>query len=71
VPQRSGGADGDCHAENSPHHTADAIGIPVLVIHGSRDLRVPVSEALRPSPLLCGVRGPALADDRSRRPGSG
>jgi hypothetical protein len=35
----------------------------LLVIHGSRDFRVPVSEALRPSPLLCGAGGPALSDD--------
>ena len=34
------------YEENSPHH--GAVGAtPMLVIHGSRDYRVPVSEALR------------------------
>jgi dipeptidyl aminopeptidase/acylaminoacyl peptidase len=37
----------DWYAENSPHHFADAIDTPMLVIHGNRDYRVPVSEALR------------------------
>ncbi|GLW94141.1 S9 family peptidase [Actinokineospora globicatena] len=32
---------------NSPHHHADAITTPMLVIHGARDFRVPISEALR------------------------
>ncbi|GAA3234687.1 S9 family peptidase [Pseudonocardia petroleophila] len=32
---------------NSPHLHADAITTPVLVIHGDRDYRVPVGEALR------------------------
>ena len=31
---------------NSPHHHADAIRTPMLVIHGDRDHRVPVTEAL-------------------------
>ena len=35
------------YAENSPHHSADAITTPMLVIHGNRDYRVPVSEGLR------------------------
>jgi dipeptidyl aminopeptidase/acylaminoacyl peptidase len=37
----------DWYAENSPHHFADDISTPMLVIHGNRDYRVPVSEALR------------------------
>jgi dipeptidyl aminopeptidase/acylaminoacyl peptidase len=32
---------------NSPHLFADAIRTPMLVIHGDRDYRVPVGEALR------------------------
>jgi dipeptidyl aminopeptidase/acylaminoacyl peptidase len=35
------------YAENSPHHSVDAIRTPMLVVHGNRDYRVPVSEALR------------------------
>ena len=35
------------YAENSPHNFIDAITTPMLVIHGNRDYRVPVSEALR------------------------
>jgi dipeptidyl aminopeptidase/acylaminoacyl peptidase len=34
-------------AENSPHHFVDQIRTPMLVIHGDRDYRVPVGEALR------------------------
>jgi len=34
-------------AENSPHRYADAITTPVLVIHGDKDYRVPIGEALR------------------------
>jgi dipeptidyl aminopeptidase/acylaminoacyl peptidase len=34
-------------AEHSPHRHADAITTPMLVIHGDRDYRVPVGEALR------------------------
>jgi len=37
----------DWYAENSPQHFVDAIVTPMLVVHGSRDFRVPVSEALR------------------------
>lgn len=33
--------------QNSPHHSADAIATPMLIVHGNRDYRVPVSEALR------------------------
>ncbi|HEY6745257.1 MAG TPA: prolyl oligopeptidase family serine peptidase [Mycobacteriales bacterium] len=37
----------DWYAENSPHHFADAITTPMLIVHGNRDYRVPVSEGLR------------------------
>ncbi|WP_299036211.1 alpha/beta fold hydrolase [uncultured Pseudokineococcus sp.] len=33
--------------ENSPHHSADAITTPTLVVHGDKDYRVPVGEGLR------------------------
>jgi dipeptidyl aminopeptidase/acylaminoacyl peptidase len=32
---------------NSPHRSADAVTTPMLVIHGDKDYRVPVGEALR------------------------
>ncbi|NDL60096.1 prolyl oligopeptidase family serine peptidase [Phytoactinopolyspora sp. XMNu-373] len=32
---------------NSPHHGVDAIETPMLVIHGDKDYRVPIGEALR------------------------
>jgi dipeptidyl aminopeptidase/acylaminoacyl peptidase len=32
---------------HSPHHSADAITTPMLVIHGDKDYRVPIGEALR------------------------
>ncbi|MEV0720836.1 alpha/beta fold hydrolase, partial [Asanoa sp. NPDC050611] len=34
-------------AANSPHATVDAIHTPMLVIHGDKDYRVPIGEALR------------------------
>ncbi|NMI01891.1 prolyl oligopeptidase family serine peptidase [Pseudonocardia acidicola] len=34
-------------AANSPHAFADAITTPMLVIHGDKDYRVPIGEALR------------------------
>jgi dipeptidyl aminopeptidase/acylaminoacyl peptidase len=37
----------DWYAENSPHNFVDHIATPMLVVHGNRDYRVPVSEALR------------------------
>jgi dipeptidyl aminopeptidase/acylaminoacyl peptidase len=37
----------DWYTENSPHLFADRISTPMLVIHGNRDYRVPISEALR------------------------
>ena len=33
-------------AENSPHRFADQISAPMLVIHGDKDYRVPISEGL-------------------------
>ena len=35
------------YEQNSPHRFADAIRTPMLVIHGDKDYRVPVGEALR------------------------
>ena len=35
------------YEKNSPHRFADAIRTPMLVIHGDRDYRVPIGEALR------------------------
>ncbi|HZC73899.1 MAG TPA: prolyl oligopeptidase family serine peptidase [Jatrophihabitans sp.] len=37
----------DWYAQNSPHNFIDRIRTPMLVVHGNRDYRVPVSEALR------------------------
>ncbi len=34
------------YEQNSPHRFADAIRTPMLVIHGDRDYRVPIGEAL-------------------------
>ncbi|WP_236791435.1 prolyl oligopeptidase family serine peptidase [Amycolatopsis sp. GM8] len=34
-------------SRNSPHHSADEITTPMLVIHGDKDYRVPVGEGLR------------------------
>jgi dipeptidyl aminopeptidase/acylaminoacyl peptidase len=35
------------YQQNSPHRYADAIRTPMLVIHGDKDYRVPIGEALR------------------------
>jgi dipeptidyl aminopeptidase/acylaminoacyl peptidase len=35
------------YEQNSPHRYADAIRTPMLVIHGDKDYRVPISEGLR------------------------
>lgn len=35
------------YEENSPHKSVALINTPMLVVHGNRDYRVPVSEALR------------------------
>jgi dipeptidyl aminopeptidase/acylaminoacyl peptidase len=37
----------DWYAAYSPHNCVDKIRTPMLVVHGNRDYRVPVSEALR------------------------
>jgi dipeptidyl aminopeptidase/acylaminoacyl peptidase len=37
----------EMRAEHSPHRHAEAITTPMLVIHGDRDYRVPIGEALR------------------------
>ncbi|PPK66883.1 prolyl oligopeptidase family serine peptidase [Actinokineospora auranticolor] len=42
---------------NSPHHFAAAVRTPVLVIHGDRDYRVPINEALRLWWDLCSHAG--------------
>ena len=39
--------DPEWYRANSPHHEVDAITTPMLITHGNRDYRVPVSEALR------------------------
>lgn len=39
--------DPDWYRAFSPHHEVDAITTPMLITHGNRDYRVPVSEALR------------------------
>jgi dipeptidyl aminopeptidase/acylaminoacyl peptidase len=53
-PEASGGASPASPEANlsryeahSPHRSIDRIGTPMLVIHGERDHRVPVGEALR------------------------
>lgn len=46
--QREFGAPGsDRYAKLSPHHALDQIRTPMLVIHGDKDYRVPIGEALR------------------------
>jgi dipeptidyl aminopeptidase/acylaminoacyl peptidase len=42
---------------NSPHRHAASIVTPMLVIHGDKDYRVPIGEALRLWTDLAGVRG--------------
>ena len=37
----------DWYAQNSPHNFVGDIQTPMLIVHGNRDYRVPVSEALR------------------------
>ncbi|MDN5821512.1 MAG: alpha/beta fold hydrolase, partial [Brachybacterium sp.] len=39
--------DPDWYRASSPHHEVDAITTPMLITHGNRDYRVPISEALR------------------------
>ncbi|WP_049570510.1 S9 family peptidase [Nonomuraea sp. SBT364] len=46
--QREFGAPGsERYARLSPHHALDKISTPMLVIHGDKDYRVPIGEALR------------------------
>ncbi|WP_375488145.1 prolyl oligopeptidase family serine peptidase, partial [uncultured Mycobacterium sp.] len=53
-------------ATHSPHRFADRITTPMLVIHGDKDYRVPVGEALRLWYDLLAASGlPAGADGRS------
>jgi len=40
-------ADPEVLTANSPHRFVEAITTPMLVIHGDRDYRVPIGEALR------------------------
>lgn len=40
-------ADVEEEEANSPHRFADAISTPMLITHGAKDYRVPISEALR------------------------
>ncbi|KRV50960.1 peptidase S9 [Wenjunlia vitaminophila] len=40
------GESGERYQENSPHLHAEKINTPMLVIHGARDYRVPVGEAM-------------------------
>jgi len=45
------------YAANSPHLHAGSIVTPMLVVHGDKDYRVPIGEALRLWTDLAGVRG--------------
>ena len=49
--------------ENSPHRSVDQIRTPMLVIHGDKDYRVPVGEALRLWSELLTRSGLAASDD--------
>ena len=40
-------ANADWYRAYSPHHAAGQVSTPVLITHGNRDYRVPISEALR------------------------
>jgi dipeptidyl aminopeptidase/acylaminoacyl peptidase len=40
-------ADASRYEASSPHRLVDRISTPMLVIHGEKDHRVPISEALR------------------------
>ncbi|MFI6074230.1 prolyl oligopeptidase family serine peptidase [Actinoplanes sp. NPDC051343] len=48
--------------DNSPQRSADAITTPMLVIHGDKDYRVPIGEALR---LWWDLQSRSKADDGS------
>ncbi len=49
------GAQPDRYVDNSPHLHAAAISTPILIIHGDKDYRVPVGEALRMYAELVGL----------------
>ena len=59
--------------QNSPHRYAAEIRTPMLVIHGDKDYRVPIGEALRlwsellTDPVLPGRRGRARTDSSTSR----
>jgi dipeptidyl aminopeptidase/acylaminoacyl peptidase len=52
-------------AANSAHRFVDRITTPMLVIHGAKDYRVPIGEALRWYQLLAPSGLPAADDGRS------
>ena len=52
-------------AANSPHRFVDRITTPMLVIHGNKDYRVPIGEALRLWYDLLAASGLSAADDGS------
>ena len=53
----------DMATANSPHNFVSAIGTPMLVIHGDKDYRVPIGEALRLWYELLTESGLPAADD--------
>ena len=53
----------DMAAANSPHRFVGQIGTPMLVIHGDKDYRVPIGEALRLWYELLTESGLPAADD--------
>jgi dipeptidyl aminopeptidase/acylaminoacyl peptidase len=53
----------DLAAANSPHNFVGEIRTPMLVIHGDKDYRVPIGEALRLWYELLSVSGLPAADD--------
>ena len=53
----------DMAEANSPHHFVSEIRTPMLVIHGDKDYRVPISEALRLWYELLSESGLPAADD--------
>lgn len=54
---------GDMAAANSPHRFVNEIRTPMLVIHGDKDYRVPIGEALRLWYELLSESGLPAADD--------
>lgn len=53
----------DMATANSPHHFVGAIRTPMLVVHGDKDYRVPIGEALRLWYELLTESGLPAADD--------